>query len=495
MSLLLNSLAGRPPNERVVQTASEELSAGELCAATVQLAEALRRAGARCVGLLAENSLAWVVADLACQVAGLPIVPLPPFFADGQLRASIRDAGIDMLLTDAPERATGLAVAMQRVAAPESNGLSLMRLQAATPGSLPPGTAKVTFTSGSTGAPRGVCLSTAQQLNVVDGLRATLGIDAPVHLCLLPLSTLLENVGGVYYPLLTGGRIVIPTHSSTGFSGQSGLDTAAMLETLDRYRPTSIILLPQMLVGLVAAMREGWRPPRELRFAAVGGGKSSAGLLTEARQAGLPVFEGYGLSEVASVACINTPAADRIGTVGRPLPHLTIDTVADELVLRGNTFLGYVGQPDTWGQDVLYTGDLGHIDADGFVTISGRSKNILVSSFGRNISPEWVESELLRQPQIAECVVFGDDRPYCTALIATAVATDSDAGVQQAIDVANAGLPDYARIKRWWRLPQRLSGNTEFFTANGRPRRPAIATAYAGPLASLYPPPCEAYVS
>lgn len=265
----------------------------------------------------------------------------------------------------------------------------------------------------------------------------------------------------------------------------------SMLSTLAGHRPTSIILLPQMLVGLVAALQDGWRVPEELKFAAVGGAKVSAELLRTARGLGLPVYEGYGLSELASVACINRPDEECIGSVGKPLPHVSVRIDAGEIVIGGNSFLGYVGQPDTWGSSEVHTGDLGRMDAEGFVHISGRSKNVLISSLGRNISPEWVESELLLNPNIAECIVCGDDRPHCAALIYPSSDAVADGDIQALIDTVNAGLPDYARIHRWYRLPERLAMSRDFYTENGRPRRAAILEHFSTIIDSLYAEPAR----
>jgi long-subunit acyl-CoA synthetase (AMP-forming) len=305
-------------------------------------------------------------------------------------------------------------------------------------------------------------------------------------LCLLPLSTLLENIGGIYYPLLADGTVLLPTESETGFFGSTGLDIVAMLQAISGHQPTSIILLPQMLVGLVAALQSGWRPPPQLKFAAVGGAKVAPGLLLAAREYGFPVYEGYGLSESASVACLNRPGDDLIGSVGRPLEHIELTLEGGEIVLSGNSFLGYLGQPDTWAQPRVFTGDLGERDAEGFVHLKGRSKNLLISSFGRNISPEWVESELLMHPEIGQCVVFGDSRPYCSALIAASGPGVEDSRIQACVDASNKNLPDYARVKRWYRLARPLEHRDGLFTDNGRPRRNRIAEQFATEIDSLY---------
>jgi acyl-CoA synthetase (AMP-forming)/AMP-acid ligase II len=300
------------------------------------------------------------------------------------------------------------------------------------------------------------------------------------------LSTLLENVAGLYAPLLSGGELLLPGLAEIGFTGSSAIDAQKLVQTISHYQPNSIILTPQLLLVLVSASTSGWTPPASLRFVAVGGGKVSARLLERARQSGIPAYEGYGLSECASVVSLNSPSQNLPGSCGPALPHVQITIDDGEVVVSGNAMLGYLGDPESFGQTAIRTGDLGDIDEQGFLHIRGRCKNLLISSYGRNINPEWVESELLALPLLSECVVLGDARPYCVALLSPRLPGTSDASIQKLIDQVNTGLPDYAQIKRWHRLHQSLSQNG-LLTANGRPQRAAISQHYAALLASLYP--------
>src|SRR5690606_36978821 len=138
------------------------------------------------------------------------------------------------------------------------------------------------------------------------------------HLCVLPLAVLLENVAGVYAPLLAGAEVVLPSLDEVGFTG-TALDVPRFLAALARHAPHSLILMPQLLQVLVGAAEQG-APLRDfLRCVAVGGARVSPVLLRRAEAAGLPVVEGYGLSECASVVCLNTPAARPIASGGRAL--------------------------------------------------------------------------------------------------------------------------------------------------------------------------------
>ena len=117
----------------------------------------------------------------------------------------------------------------------------------------------------------------------------------------------------------------------------------------------------------------------------------------------------------------------------------------------------------------------------------GRKKNLLVSSFGRNINPEWVESELIATGLFAECVVLGDARPYCVALLTPIDASIDEDTLQAAIDQVNTALPDYARLLRWQKLSQPLNQQRQLMTENGRPKRQAIAEYYQTQINDLYP--------
>lgn len=455
--------------------------------------------------LLADNGLGWAIADLALHRWRLLNVPLPGYFTPAQLRHALDDAGVELVLADDPERVLALDARFARLDASPRSGLVALRrrLDPAAIAALPPGTSKITYTSGSTGNPKGVCLG-AEALETV--ARSLAGVTAPLgvrrHLCLLPLATLLDNLAGLLAAPLAGATCLLPPLRETGIR-YGGLDVPALLGCITRHAPHSMILVPELLRVLVGAATQGWRPPASLRFIAVGGASVSASLLERAGAAGLPVYEGYGLSECASVVALNRPGAHRPGTAGRVLPHarVRIDD-AGQIRVRGATLLGYVGDPRGARPPAeVATGDLGDFDADGFLRVRGRAKNLLITSLGRNVSPEWVERELVLDPAIGQAVVFGEARPFLTALLMPSpglrAATDGNAtaaaveaatarAVDAAVQAANARLPDYARVRRWALASAPLSPADGTLTANGRPRRREIAARDAERIAALY---------
>ncbi|KJS08239.1 MAG: hypothetical protein VR73_06290 [Gammaproteobacteria bacterium BRH_c0] len=472
------------------------LSVADLRHKSGQLALQLVTQGAQRAALQARNGCDWMIADLACQLAGIPLLPLPGFFSAGQLRHAMLQTAVDVVLTDNPQSLQNLGIEFSRAGLSDCTSLSVLTRSPSAPealaetGCVPDGTGKITYTSGSTGAPKGVCLGNDQLIRQALALRDVVALTRPRHLCLLPLSVLLENVAGVYTCLLAGGEVRVPDLATIGLGGSSTLNIGALARAIDQHQPNSLILVPQLLSALVSACEQGWQPPASLQFIAVGGARVSARQILRARDYGLPVYEGYGLSECASVVSLNTPQRDRPGSAGQPLPHLEVHSDAGEITIAGNPFLGYVGEPDSWHQSKVRSGDLGTLDSAGFLHLSGRSKNLLISSFGRNISPEWVESELMASPLICDCIVFGDARPWLTALICPQPGIDDNA-INHWISHCNQQLPDYARVQAWQRLAEPLAAVPDLLTATGKPRRAEIHHHFAAALETLYEKPAE----
>jgi len=477
-----------PASGHAVRGGGVSLDASALRERAFALAGWLESLAPKAVALHMDNGPDWVIVDLACQAAGICLVPLPTFFSAAQLRHVLESMPIDAVFTDRADLLAPLCAG--RLCRGEEltvgNGRLLRLAPVAEPAALPQDSGKVTFTSGSTGRPKGVCLSNAQLLRQAQTLAETVGIEGPRHLCLLPLSTLLENVAGVYAPLQSGGEVIVPGLADIGFQGSSSIDPRRLLAQLDHERPHSIILTPQLLQLLVGAAEAGWTPPESLAFVAVGGARVPPGLVERAHALGIPAYEGYGLSECASVVSLNLPGAFRPGSCGRPLAGLAIDVVDGEIHISGNAMLGYAGEPESWGRASIATGDLGTLDSDGFLHIEGRRKYLLISSFGRNISPEWVESELLGDGSLADCVVFGDARPYCVALLCPRDESLGDAAIRRIVERCNEALPDYARVRAWHRLPQPLAATGGLLTDNGRPKRDAIGARYGETIEALY---------
>ncbi|MDX8392098.1 MAG: AMP-binding protein, partial [Mariprofundaceae bacterium] len=354
------------------------------------------------IGIFMDNTPAWVVVDLAAVQADIPCVPIPLFFSPTQVAHLINRSGISLLLTDQPQAVermlAGVGMTCEAAAPMDIAGrsVSLFKLTPIAsetvpegiPEVIPAGIAKITFTSGTTGDPKGVCLTQKMMETVAVALREACAANADErHVCALPLATLLENIGGVYVPLLAGGTCVLPGLAAVGMRGASGLDAQQFLDALIRFRASTCILIPQMLLALCAAVQQSGKKPQTLRYLAVGGAPVSLAQLQQAAALGLPVFEGYGLSEAGSVVAVNTPNALRPGTVGKPLAHVQLDFSGDgEILVAGALFSGSLGQASPPFAGGFYpTGDIGHLDDDGFLHITGRKKHIFITAFGRNV--------------------------------------------------------------------------------------------------------------
>ena len=447
----------------------------ELDSEVERLAGRLQAQKTRVIATLLDNSPAWVFADLAAARAGTVHVPLPAFFTPEQIDHALGAAGVDTVIT-----LPGMAARWPQAPASEcvvaGQALSMLRLAAAAV-PMPAGTAKITFTSGTTGVPKGVCLGADAMRQVAQGLVLAMEpLDIRRHLCALPFAVLLENIAGLMAPLARGAACVALPLQQLGLRGSSSFDAARFHAAVLAQQPHSIIVLPQMLrvwAGYLAL--SGQRAPGTLKLVAVGGAAVGAKLIGAARSLGIPAYEGYGLSEGASVQTLNLPGADHPGSAGRALPHSQLRVARDgEVEVSGSLFGGYLGDaaapPLAWWP----TGDLGEIDADGFLHIRGRKKHLLITAFGRNVSPEWVETALRSDNALAQAVVFGDAQPALSAVLWPVRPDAADVALQAAVDAANAALPDYARVRRWVRGRVDFNAETGMATANGRPQRAAI---------------------
>ncbi len=476
-SPILQALSAAPPEAPVFIGETRVWSAAQVLDDVQVLAHLLQPS--RVVAVLTDNGPPWAIADLACLHAGKVHLPLPGFFTPDQWRHALQQTAADAVLTDHPQLVQALGLGFESAHAWQ--GLTLMRRQVSAVG-LPTATCKISYTSGSTGQPKGVCLSAQGLADTAFAVHERLR-DLPLqrHMAVLPLALLLENVAGLYAPLLRGAPVNLPGLARVGWQGIGRLNPAALQACAAQAQAHSLILVPELLKAWSTYLaHSGQQAPESLRYVAVGGAGVQRQLLMQARALGLPAYQGYGMTECGSVVSLNRPNDDG-DDVGRPLAHVQIRVQSGEVRVSSRAFLGYLGG-DPHAEEEFATGDLGRWDDNGHLQLSGRSKNLIINSFGRNISPEWVESALLAQAVIAQAVVHGEGQPHLSALLVPLPGV-SDERLAQAVQATNDGLPDYAHVLRY-RVVEPFTPMNGLATGNGRPVRAAIFERYAVALAA-----------
>ncbi len=234
------------------------------------------------------------------------------------------------------------------------------------------------------------------------------------------------------------------------------------------------------------------------------------------RGVGVRVYEGYGLTETSPAVAVNLPGATRIGTVGRPLPGITVRIADDgEILIRGDVvFQGYWNNPEATAEVLtpdgwFHSGDLGELDDEGYLRITGRKKEIIVTAGGKNVAPAVLEDRVRAHPLVSQCMVVGDRRPFVAALVTideealptwlrahgraedTPVARlcedpELRAEIQSAIDEANRAVSRPEQIKRFRILPRDLSEANGELTPSLKIKRGVVAKAYAAEIAAIY---------
>ncbi|MCL6453773.1 MAG: long-chain fatty acid--CoA ligase [Alicyclobacillus sp.] len=517
----------------------QTLSYAEVWETVQRLAYALHARGVgrdSKVAILAASSPRWLMADLAVQALGAIVVPIYPSASTADAAFILRNAEVSWLLTDdvnhmerlrdewpttlqgtvllhqeAKEPAEGPVFGTQvetwdRLLQSAAKAAPVAVRAAVHPDDVPAtAVATIVHTSGTSGRPKGVVLTHANLVANIQAALSTLSVSPDdVALSYLPLSHILERTVGHYCMLTAGASIAYA----------EGID--AIANNLTEVRPTLLVTVPRLLEkvydGICERLRSRPGPIRRLVEAGIQAdrgvlrgladravyAKVRAGLGGRMRavvsggaslspevgrfftRAGIPVLEGYGMTETAPVIAVNRMDQVRFGTVGLPLPGVEVRVAEDgELLVRGpNVMQGYyrdeaataeVLDPDGW----LHTGDVAEIDEDGYLRIVDRKKHLLVLATGKNVAPAPIESAITRCPSIADAVVVGDGYKFVGCLLVP----DFAALAQPA---SRLGLPPnqpaawlaHPVIRR--RLQAELQAALESFAPFERPKRAVL---------------------
>lgn len=417
--------------------------------------------------------------------------------------------------------------------------------------------ATIVYTSGTTGPPKGALLSHSNFVETLEAGIRVLGIGESEDrlISYLPLSHIFERLIGGWGSVYFGGDVWFA----------ESMDK--LVENLQECRPTFFVGVPRVYekfyVGMktkiaahekrhliekaLAASTEKVRREQagravplglklksaafdklvlsklrhaigmdQVRIAVTGAAPISPDVITFIHALGIRLVEGYGLTETSAPVSVNPPGRARIGTVGPPLPGVEVKLDEDgEILVRGpNVFKGYFRNEKATAEAMtsdgfFRTGDVGEFDAVGYLKITDRKKDLIITAGGKNVAPQEIEGRLKFDPLISQAIVIGDRRPYLTALLTldpevsgrwakeqgVEVADPTELAehpkvleaVQEAVDRVNAGLAQVEQVKRWTLLPRDFTQDAEEITPTLKVRRKVVTEKYGEAIERMYP--------
>jgi long-chain acyl-CoA synthetase len=407
----------------------------------VRLAAAIQANGIApgdCVAHVSENRYEWIITDLALHLAGAVHVPIHVTLSSEQIAEQITDCGARLVFVSNDEllakfggrlpRDTTLFVHDKQgdytkgALLDGSTELAEVKPAAAPNSPAPDSLATILYTSGTTGRPRGVMLSHRNLATNAAAVCQAHAVDAEhTLLCILPLSHIYARTCDLYTWVCSGSRLVLAESRET------------LLRDCQLAQPTALNAVPFVYRRIMEGVRKDSVGDEAAGLRAAFGGRieklfcGGAPLQPDVEawyaDRDFPILPGYGLTEASPVIAVTTPQSARAGTVGRALPGVEVRIAADgEILARGpNVMLGYwrdaAATNDVIRDGWLHTGDLGQLDADGFLSIRGRNKELIVLSTGKKVAPARVESLLTASPLIEQAAVFGDGLCGLVALI------------------------------------------------------------------------------
>jgi long-chain acyl-CoA synthetase len=523
------------------------------------------------VGILGGTVPEWTLADFGALCSGATVVPVYHTNSPEECEYVLAHAGVKILILEDAKQAAKIAkvranlpelerIVVMTGSAEDALTLAELRAQSAADVAdervaavAPDDPATIVYTSGTTGPPKGCVLTHANLLSMAGAYTERLGLrERPyVYFQYLPLAHVLARMVAIV-GIDTGGTLAF-------WSG----DAKRIAEDIGEAAPTHVPTVPRLLEKIqtralgqatgvkgqiftralrtgervARAQREGRSPALLDRARHVIGdrvalskvravfGPNDAIVVTGAapigpevieffHACGVIVLEGYGMTETCAAATLNTPSEWRVGSVGKALPGTEVSTAEDgEILMRGpHVFAGYHRNEEATAAVMreggwLASGDLGFVDGDGYVHITGRKKDLVITSSGKNISPELIESALRETPWISQAVVAGDRRSYLVALVTLdpdeAPRLAAEAGVpadpasmaddervraivEKDIQAANQRFAAIEQVKRFKILPRDLSQADGELTPTLKVKRSVVYERYATAIDHLY---------
>ncbi|RZQ63200.1 AMP-dependent synthetase/ligase [Amycolatopsis suaedae] len=552
-----------------------DVTAREFAAQVLAVAKGLVAAGIEAgdrVGLMSKTRYEWTLFDFAIWAAGGVTVPIYETSAAEQVHWILSDSSAKAVIVETAEHAATLGGVRGRLGelahawqiegdSPAVETLTALgkdlsdddlhnRRRSVPADAL----ATIVYTSGTTGRPKGVELT---HRNLLAEIRADIAAFPQLMeqgnslLVFLPLAHVLA-------------RAIAVTALSARVTLGHTADVKNLVADLGTFRPTFVVAVPRVFEKVYnsakqkahgdgkgkifdaaeatavaySEARDGSGPGLGLKVkhavfdklvysklraalgsrcvAAVSGGAPLGARLAHFfRGIGVPVFEGYGLTETSAAANVNTQSAFKVGTVGRPVAGTSVRIASDgEVLVSGDVvFRGYWNNADATAESLrdgwFHTGDLGELDDEGFLRITGRKKEIIVTAGGKNVAPAGLEDTLRANPLISQAMVVGDQRPFISALVTideeffpawksqngkpedasvADLAGDSDlrAAIQAAIDEANGMVSHAEQIKKFTILPKDFTEAGGEITPSLKLKRNVVTKNYATDIETLY---------
>lgn len=398
------------------------------------------------IGILSENRYEWLVADIAVLATGAADVPLHAPLSAEQVAYQLGHSGARGVIVSGQAQADKVFASLSEL--PELEFLISFdaietddRIRCVTWDRVThhkdinqhtlseraanldrDSLATIIYTSGTTGNPKGVMLSHGNLISNAEAMLAVMPSEpSETFLSWLPYSHIYARTVDHYLSILAGMTVNLSA------------SIEEIVGDLDATQPHWFTAVPRFYEQIWTSVEhlEADRRSREIhrifgsrmRYLTSGGAPLPRHVCQGFHDAGLPIHEGYGLTESSPVICFNNERAHRLGTVGQAIPEVEVRIAEDgEILTRGpHVMQGYWRNPEATAEAIvdgwLLTGDVGQLDDDGFLTITDRKKDLLITSGGKNIAPSVIERLLVSDPWIDQAVLYGDGRKFVSALL------------------------------------------------------------------------------